>query len=542
MMNYHLSIKSLEKYQAIKAEDIRSQVQQEPEYGDYVEPKVHPLILLSLLQMNPYHASACSIKAYDIIKMGYTIENDDGSVNELIQKCKGSFEFILLQALEDLQVFNYCTLEVVRDSGGEPVRFEYIPAHTIRVHKDGSRYMHTWDNVNVTYFKDYRYEGEIDPTTGEDTEAIGANEIIFIHLSSPMCSYYGVPKYISAVPAILTMNKIDNYNYAFFDNFTIPSYVITITGDFEDEEILDSEGNPTGKTILQELIEENFSYLRENPHTPLVLSVPGGDSVEVKFTPLNTTQREASFQEYLDSKKMDIAAAHMIDPYRLGIFEVGPLGGNFAEVTRKTYQESVIRPQQKIIASIFTDFFQTKYGSDVEFKFKDEIIFESELVRNYVSLIQAGVITPAEARQRLLGLSGGLDSFYLPGQFMPQGSLKMALKIDRVKNYKEYKKLLKSEYDALKQRIQEIMRSDLGVDEKKRQIDIVLEEFRNIGERKVREALPSAYENGRIESGMPVLVASPTRDKYIEMQLTGLNDFIEKIRHYLYKVILSQGD
>lgn len=125
---------------------------------------------------------------------------------------------------------------------------------------------------------------------------------------------------------------------------------------------------------------------------------------------------------------------------------------------------------------------------------------------------------------------------------MPQGSLKMALKIDRVKNYKEYKKLLKSEYDALKQRIQEIMRSDLGVDEKKRQIDIVLEEFRNIGERKVREALPSAYENGRIESGMPVLVASPTRDKYIEMQLTGLNDFIEKIRHYLYKVILSQGD
>ncbi len=542
MINYHLSIKSLEKYHAIKTDDL-SQVQQEPSisYGDYVEPKIHPLILLSLLQINPYHASACSIKANDILRTGYKIENDNGRVDEFIRACKPSFEFILLRALEDLQVFNYCTIEVVR-AAGEPQRLEYIPAHTIRVHKDGTKYMHTWDNMNITYFKDYRYEGEIDPKTGEDTEAIGANEIIFIHLPNPMCTYYGVPQYISAAPAILSMQKIDEYNYAFFDNFTIPSYVITITGDFEDEEILDSQGNPTGKTVLQELIEENFSYLRENPHTPLVLSIPGGDSVEVKFTPLNTTQRDASFQNYLDSKKLDIAAAHMIDPYRLGIFEVGPLGGNFAEITRKTYHESVIRPQQNIIASILTDFFQEKFGTDVIFNFKDEVLLESEIVRNYVSLIQAGVITPAEARKQLFGLDGGLDSFYLPGQFMQQSALKMTMKANPM-NQNDYKKLLKVEYNLLKKRVHDVINSNFQTDEKKKQIDMILTEFKNIGEMKIREALQSAYENGRIKSGMPILIASsPVQDKYIEMQLAGLDDFIEKTRHYLYKIILSQGD
>ena len=144
------------------------------------------------------------------------------------------------------------------------------------MHRDGSRYMQTWDRIHVTYFKDYRYEGEVNPDNGEDQDGVGANEIIFIHLPSPICSYYGVPRYLSAAPSILAMQKIDEYNYAFFDNYTIPSYVITVTGEFEDEMELGPDGEPTGRTVLQGLIEDNFKYLKEAPHTALVVSVPGG--------------------------------------------------------------------------------------------------------------------------------------------------------------------------------------------------------------------------------------------------------------------------
>jgi len=535
MFNYHLSIKSLEKYRAIKG-DTDSQALKEDGFEEYVEPKVHPLVLLSLLQVNPYHASACSIKANDILRTGYLIDGDDGGVEELLRACRPSFEFILLQALEDLQVFNYCTLEVVRDDQGEPVRLDYIPAHTVRVHRDGSRYMQTWDGIHVTYFKDYRYEGEVNPDNGEDQDGVGANEIIFIHLPSPICSYYGVPRYLSAAPSILAMQKIDEYNYAFFDNYTIPSYVITVTGEFEDEMELGSDGEPTGRTVLQGLIEDNFKYLKEAPHTPLVFSIPGGDTVEVTFTPLNTSQKEMSFREYAAEKKHDIAAAHMIDPYRLGIIDVGPLGGNFAEVTRRTYYESVVRPQQEIVSSVLTDFIQLKLDPGARFVFKEEILMESEFVHNYALLVQCGVLTPSEVREKLFGLDGGPDMFMVPSSIG-----KSAMKRQKRNYEKNQINEIKRTYAKYKPRIQEIISSEAPLEDKKKKIDEVLSDFRAEAYENGKKMLSIAGDMGTmsaINRGVSMIPPKPSNlEAYEDLLAASVDDIVERIRHYLYKVI-----
>lgn len=535
MFNYHLSIKSLEKYRAIKG-DTDSQALKEDGFEEYVEPKVHPLVLLSLLQVNPYHASACSIKANDILRTGYLIDGDDGGVEEFLRACRPSFEFILLQALEDLQVFNYCTLEVVRDDQGEPVRLDYIPAHTVRVHRDGSRYMQTWDGIHVTYFKDYRYEGEVNPDTGEDQDGVGANEIIFIRLPSPICSYYGVPRYLSAAPSILAMQKIDEYNYAFFDNYTIPSYVITVTGEFEDEMELGSDGEPTGRTVLQGLIEDNFKYLKEAPHTPLVFSIPGGDTVEVTFTPLNTSQKELSFREYAAEKKHDIAAAHMIDPYRLGIIDVGPLGGNFAEVTRRTYYESVVRPQQEIVSSVLTDFIQLKLDPGARFVFNEEILMESESVHNYALLVQCGVLTPSEVREKLFGLDGGPDMFMVPSSIG-----KSAMKRQKRNYEKNQINEIKRTYAKYKPRIQEIISSEAPLEDKKKKIDEVLSDFRAEAYENGKKMLSIAGDMGTmsaINRGVSMIPPKPSNlEAYEDLLAASVDDIVERIRHYLYKVI-----
>lgn len=536
MFNYHLSIKSLEKYKAIKREEVESQALKEDGFEEYVEPKVHPLVLLSLLQVNPYHASACSIKANDILRTGYMIDGDDGGVEELLRACRPSFEFILLQALEDLQVFNYCTLEVVRDDQGEPVRLDYIPAHTVRVHRDGSRYMQTWDRIHVTYFKDYRYEGEVNPDNGEDQDGVGANEIIFIHLPSPICSYYGVPRYLSAAPSILAMQKIDEYNYAFFDNYTIPSYVITVTGEFEDEMELGPDGEPTGRTVLQGLIEDNFKYLKEAPHTPLVFSIPGGDTVEVTFTPLNTSQKEMSFREYAAEKKHDIAAAHMIDPYRLGIIDVGPLGGNFAEVTRRTYYESVVRPQQEIVSSVLTDFIQLKLDPGARFVFNEEILMESEFVHNYALLVQCGVLTPSEVREKLFGLDGGPDMFMVPSSIG-----KSAMKRQKRNYEKNQINEIKRTYAKYKPRIQEIISSESPLEDKKKKIDEVLSDFRAEAYENGKKMLSIAGDMGTmsaINRGVSMIPPKPSNlEAYEDLLAASVDDIVERIRHYLYKVI-----
>lgn len=527
MREYLSSVKSLEKYQPFPSQSLK-----EESVGDYVEPRVHPLYLLQLLNSNPYHAAACTIKTNDIVKTGYTLTNDDGRVEGFLKACKPSFEYVLLSSIEDLQVFNYCSLEIVRDDDGEPVRFEYVPAHTVRVHRDGTRYKQTWDGVHVTYFKDYRHEGEVNPETGEDLEGggVGANELLFIHLPSPICSYYGVPKYLSAVNSILTMKKIDEYNYAFFDNFTLPSYVITVTGDFEDEEILDSEGNPTGRTVLQKAIEENFTYLKENPHSPIVLSIPGNDTVKVEFTPLNKSMDDADFKQYYHDKKFDVAAAHMIDPYRLGIGDIGALGGNLAESTRKTYYESVVRPQQKIIASILTDFFQIKFSSDVIFEFNDETLLESSIVNNYCSLIHYGVLSPEEVYNKLSPNGGSVSGKRLRSlkSQEPPGTDKIRQRLE---------KLFKTKYSG---KIEDVLRSQQPSDAKGAAVTTILEEFKDDARAYAYRLIPAQVPSG-VAHGQITLPSGSLEGKYKRLIDLTLDDMTERMKSYLLKVIEWEG-
>lgn len=533
----------IREYRVFK-ETPTSRQAREKTYGEgYVEPKIDPLILLSLLELNSQHSSACTIKANDIIKSGYTVTGDDaGRVEEFLGACKPSFEVTLQRSLEDLQVFNYCALEVVRDTSGAPVYLEYVPAHTVRVHESREKYLQRVGNERV-YFKDYRAEGEISYKTGESTEAVDerANELIFISLPSSLCSYYGVPRYVSAIPAILALEKVNAYNYSFFSNHRVPSYAITITGDFEDELELDANGEPTGRTILQSLIEENFDYIAENPHTPIVLSVPGGDKVRVEFVPLSDTEREASFLSYEREKKLEIAAAHMMDPYRIGIFEVGALGGNLAEATAKNYVETVIRPQRHLIATILTDFFQTRLGEDggrldVTFAFNDEPLIGSEVTKNYTLLLASGVLTPREVRERLFELKDGPDVFIAPG-----GGVKSAFKGKGRGREKRQVNRIRGVYEKYRGRFEEILESGGDVEAKKRLIDETVELFKkeayNEGLMEVREAHDRGLRRA-IRSGSTHIPAdAPNLSKYEEQLRVSVEDMGERIRHYMYKAI-----
>lgn len=539
----------IRKYRVFKSFPESMQMTEKTYYGEgFVEPKIPPEVLLSLLELNPQHSSACSIKANDIIKTGYVLEGEDSEMaREFFQTCRPSFEVILHRALEDLQVFNYCTLEVVRDSDGRPVFLEYVPAHTVRVHESKKKYIQTVNGVDRVYFKDYTAEEEIDYETGQVTDDPErfANEMIFMALPSTMCSYYGVPKYISAIPSMLALNKVNEYNYAFFENYTVPSYAITITGDFEDYEETDSQGNPTGRTVLQALIEENFEYISKNPQSPIVLSVPGGDTVKVNFVPLSSSAHESSFRGYEDDRKLDIAAAHMIDPYSIGVFETGPLGGNLAEETKKNYYEAVIRPQRHLIATVFTDFLQSRFGwdgerADVQFRFNDELLLASEVIKNYVLLIQNGVMTPAEAREQLFGLQDGLQYYFTPAGPMNKPSVKRRM-FKRRDEEKQWAKILEEVYSAYKDRITDVMNTELKPEEKKGQIDIILEEMRQEAYKVTDQLIDDSVKRGitnAIESGIGQIPLEPNNLKeYQRLQHASIDDMIERIRHYTYKVV-----
>lgn len=526
----------------------------------FVEPKMNPQLLLSLLELSPHHSSACSVKANDIIRAGYQLGGDDSELaGEIIKETSPSFEVVLLRAMEDLQVFNYCALEVVRDEDGAPAYFSYVPAHTVRIHESRKKYYSTWDGVEKVYFKDYGADEEISYRTGEPTDDPEemANELIFISIPSPYCSYYGVPRYVSAIPSILGISRVNNYNYLFFDNYTVPSYAITITGDFEDEIEVDGQGNPTGRTQLQALIEENFDYIARNPHTPIVLSVPGGDKVKVEFIPLSRDAHDSSFREYEANKKLDIAAAHMMDPYRIGIFEVGPLGGNLAEATARNYYESVIKPQRKLVETILTDFFQLRLGeegvrADIIFDLKDELLLESDGIRNLALLIQNGVLTPGEVRRYLFNKDDGIDTLLLPGNLLPQTGvggesiMKRAYKGDGIKvgdptKPTKIKEDLLRLFQPYNKRLRGIVRNPQDVNVKKRMVDETLNQFKmkayGYAEGLLNDAVSSAIEEAVKEGTGTVPLQHERMDRYRDLIHATIDDMVSRLQYYYYKVI-----
>jgi len=409
-----------------------------------IEPPYNPEGLAALAEINTFHARCCETKASDVALRGWEIisKADSPSEKELeilegfLDNHQPSFPYVLKKACQDFEEIGWGALEVIRE-GNLPdsriQRLEHIPSHTLRLHESLNKYAQTWDGVNLRWFKVFGYDKDVHMDTGEEYPLGSlepeerANELIVVHNYSSRSSFYGVPDFIPAISAIAGDEAQSEYNRKFFENYGVPSYAVFITGDYEDEEILDAQGNPTGKTILQETIEEYFSYLAENPHAPLVIAIPGamGDSVKIKFEKLSTELKEASFRMYRQDNRNEIVTAHGVDPYRLGVMVLGSLGGNTAKLSRMNYLEGVVATRQQLWAQVLNKrIISEGFGiKDWELspKLSEFEVMEDE-IETYISLFKIGVLSPNEVRTLLKNKFGlkrvehpAMDDYYVVG-------------------------------------------------------------------------------------------------------------------------------
>jgi len=392
-----------------------------------VEPPYNPFALAGLSEKNVYHARCCATKAADTVGQGWRLvaENEDADEEErkdienFFRGLYPPFEDILLRAAQDFEEIGWACLEVVRYGGvheGKIKSIEHVPAATIRIHKSEDKYAQTWDGVKYRWFKRFGYEKDVDAETGEE-HPLGslsgdeaANELIIIHNYSSRSSYYGVPDYIAAIHAIAAEEARRDYNISFFKNFGVPSYAVFITGDFEDEAIFDEDGEYTGTTVLQEAIEQHFKEIVRNPHTPLILAIPGDkdSNVQVQFEKLSVEEKEASFRLYGQDNRDEVISAHGMDPYRVAVMQVGSLGGNTARLTRINYKQGIVAHRQRLWESTINKFVirdERGFGtSDWRFEFVNEDIEEDERdLENCLKLFSVGAMTPNEIIRRFSG-------------------------------------------------------------------------------------------------------------------------------------------
>jgi len=345
-------------------------------YGamNLVQPLYNPEALARLLELNTYHYRCCRTKARETAGLGWELKptrEEDGyeenenyrTLEEFFNNLPESVSTMFNKAMFDFESIGFGAIELARendDPEGRPVLLEHIPAHTLRRHKDMKRFVQQRGNKK-RWFKLVNYEYDVDFETGAE-HPLGeleperrATEILWLMNYTPRSDYYGLPDVIPAIGAIHGDLSRRDYNINFFDNYGVPAYAVFITGNYEDEEILDENGEPTGETVLEKEIEEHFEKVNKNPHSTLILSLPTRDregEVKVELKPLAQETKEASFRLYRKDNRDEVLSAHGVPPYRAGIAEEGSLGGSTAKESTEIYKRSIIEPRQETLESL----------------------------------------------------------------------------------------------------------------------------------------------------------------------------------------------
>lgn len=389
-------------------------------YGEtlgIVAPLYDPKKLLSLVDINTYHATCIDAKARDIAGIGWQIVSDDAKrdekaineVREFFESQHSIFSETMFRFQRDYESIGWGALEFIRvgyQIGGMPKAIKHIPSHTLRRHKDGIRILQMI-GTKKRWFKAAGFDGDVDYLTGEVKDSGSmpedrrASEVVWISNYDPRSELYGAPDFIAAIGTISGDYYRREYNRTFFENYGVPSYAVFITGNYDP-----GEEDENGVTTLEKAIKEHFGKIAKEPHKALILSLPtrSGEpsDIQVKFEPLSVDVKEASFRLYRKDNRDEIISAHRVDPNRVGVFETGSLGGAVSDQANENYKAGVIEPRQNVIEDTLTmHVIRSGFGmDDIKFEFSEiDSKDEAHEIDLHVKLIEAGAMTATELRE-----------------------------------------------------------------------------------------------------------------------------------------------
>ena len=343
-----------------------------------LNPKYDPYYLVALLDMYTYHSACVEAVAVDASGVNFTLKpNEDAEETsdqekqrfmDLLNNSKPSINTHLQRMVYDRRAIGYGALEVIRESTSKSdiIRLKHIPSQTLRRHTDTKRVLHTTSTGKrvwfVIYGKNYDEDGQlvdVHADTGEFhpynslAPEDKANELLWTMEYAPGTDYYGRPPIVSCLPSIKGDLSAVRYNNAFFENYGMPKFAITVTGDFADydEEPYNEDGTPNPdydiKKTLRYKIGQQIKEVIKNPHSAICITIPSeGEEgkVELNITPLSVQTEEGHFRMYRKDTRDEVLHAHHVDPSRLGIFDSGNLNGTNAGATGNAYKYGTVTP------------------------------------------------------------------------------------------------------------------------------------------------------------------------------------------------------
>ena len=336
-----------------------------------LNPKYNPWDLVQLLDLYTYHASCVEAVAVDASGISYDlkpledtepIDAEKERFKAFIDNCSPSINNHLQRLVYDRRSIGYAALELIREttSDSEPKMVKHIPAQTLRRHADKKRVLHVTPAGKkvwfVIYGKNYDDNGKPCDVKADDgtfhpynslSPSERANELLWTMEYAPGTDYYGRPPIVSCLGSIKGDIGAVKYNNQFFDNYGMPKFAVTVTGDFADYDVDPNDDEFDITQTLRYKIGQQIKEVIKHPHSAICITIPSeGEegNVELKITPLSVQVEEGHFRMYRKDTRDECIHAHHVDPSRLGIYDSGNLNGTNAGVTQNSYKYGTIAP------------------------------------------------------------------------------------------------------------------------------------------------------------------------------------------------------
>ncbi len=353
-------------------------------------------------------------------------------ITSFFESCSFDHSFVELRrrTRQDLEVTGNAYWEVLRDAKGDVARLVYVPSYTMRLLPLDPQPVDVEESIRIspvtiervatrqrmrrflqiqyaqrTYFKAFGDARVVSRTNGEVFASLEelraqrpedgvATEILHFAVSSPR-SPYGIPRWIGTLLAVLGSRQMEEVNYLYFENKSVPPLALLVSG---------GKLSETSIPRIERFIEENLKG-KNNFHKILILEAEGPTSAndaaraKIELRPLTEAQQhDALFQQY-DERNIDKVGGAFRLP-RLLRGDSRDFNRAVADAQLRFAEDQVFQPERdefdfiinrKLLADMGVRFWR--------FRSQTPVTRDPERMTNMVEkLVRVGVLTPEEGR------------------------------------------------------------------------------------------------------------------------------------------------
>ncbi|MFZ5787446.1 MAG: phage portal protein [Acidobacteriota bacterium] len=341
-----------------------------------------------------------------------------------------SFVDLRRRTRQDLEVTGNAFWEVLRDGRGEIARLVYVPSYSVRLLPLDETPVEVEDRVRVSsvsfdkvstrrrlrryvqiqgvervYFKslgdprivsrrtgrvfdDAGSLGDTDPTDGP------ATELVHFSVHSPR-SPYGVPRWVGTLLAVLGSRQMEEVNYLYFENKSVPPLALLVSG-----------GRLSEASVprIERFIEENLKG-KANFHKILILEAEGGSGTsettraKIELRPLTDAQQQDALFQLYDERNIDKVGSAFRLP-RLLRGESKDFNRATAESALRFAEDQVFQPERDEFDFLMNRRLLADMGIRFwRFRSQTPVTRDPERMTDMVEkLVRVGVLTPEEGR------------------------------------------------------------------------------------------------------------------------------------------------